>query len=160
FARLEEIRQLALEERIDADLELGREAQLVPELEEATRAHPLRERRRYQLMLALYRLGRQSDALRVYRETRQLLVDELGIEPAFDLQRRERQILVPDESLAAVAADRLPSLPAALTPLVGRLRELAELGGLLERPDARLVTLIGPGGVGKTRLALAAAELR
>jgi predicted ATPase/DNA-binding SARP family transcriptional activator/class 3 adenylate cyclase len=159
--RLEELRQLALEERIDADLALGREAQLLPELEALIQAEPLRERPRGQLMLTLYRLGRQSDALNVYRQTRHLLVEELGIEPGGELQRLERQILRQDEALAAApTADRLRPLPASLTPLVGRLGEIDELGRLLGRDDARLVTLVGPGGVGKTRLALAVAELR
>jgi predicted ATPase/DNA-binding SARP family transcriptional activator len=161
LARFEEMRQAALEERIDADVALGREAAVVPELEALVQAYPLRERPRYLLMLVLYRLGRQSDALQLYRETRQLLVDELGIEPGADLQRLERQILVQDDTLApARAVDRLPPLPVPLTPLVGRVKELHELGDLLGPSGPRLVTLVGPGGVGKTRLALAAAELR
>jgi predicted ATPase len=159
LARLAELQLVTLEERIDADLALGHAAALVPELEALVAEQPLRERLRGQLMLALYRVGRQADALSVYRETRRLLVEELGIDPGADLQRLERQILAQEECLlAAPAVDELPRLPAAATPLVGRLRELTELGELLNR--SRLVTVVGPGGVGKTRLALAAAEPR
>ena len=160
LARLDELRLAAIEERVDADLQLGREAELVPELEALTRLHPLRERLRAQLMLALYRLGRQADALELYRETRQLLVDELGIDPGPELQRLERQILVQDEALAPAGRVReTRAVPVSLTPLVGRFQEVAELGTLLRRSDVRLLTLVGPGGVGKTRLALSVAEL-
>ena len=102
-ARLEEQRLAALEQRIDADLELGRQAQLVPELEGLVRGHPLRERLRGQLMLALYRCGRQADALAVYQTGRRLLDEELGLEPGEDLRRLERAILEQDESLSPPA---------------------------------------------------------
>ena len=100
-ARLEEHRLAALEQRIDADLALGRHAQLVPELEGLVRTNPLRERLRGQLMLALYRCGRQADALAVYQSGRRLLDEELGLEPGEDLRRLERSILEQDESLSA-----------------------------------------------------------
>jgi predicted ATPase/DNA-binding SARP family transcriptional activator len=159
IARLEELHLVALEQRVAADLELGHEADLIGELDALTRAHPLRERLRLQLMLALYRLGRQADALNVYRDTRELLVDQLGIEPGPELQQLERQILLQDDSLvAAPRAGPLPPVPAPLTPIVDRVTEIAEIGGLLRQ--SRLVTLLGSGGVGKTRLALAFAEPR
>src|SRR4051812_8301463 len=102
-ARLEEQRLAALEQRIDADLELGRHAQLVPELEGLVRGHPLRERLRGQLMLALYRCGRQADALAAYQSGRRLLDEQLGLEPGEDLRRLERAILEQDESLSPPA---------------------------------------------------------
>src|SRR5262249_29871093 len=96
IARLEELRLTVLEERIDADLALGRHAELVGELETLTAAHPLRERLRGQLMISLYRSGRQAEALEVYRRTRALLVEELGIEPGAALQDLNRAILTQD----------------------------------------------------------------
>lgn len=98
--RLEELRLVALEERMDADLALGRHARLVPELEALVREHALRERARGQLMLALYRAGRQADALETYRQARAMLVGELGLEPGPELQQLERQILSHDPGLA------------------------------------------------------------
>jgi peptide/nickel transport system substrate-binding protein len=99
IARLNELHLSALEERIEADLASGRSAELVAELEGLVAAHPLRERLRGQLMLALYRCGRQADALQVYQDTRRLLVGELGIEPSQALQRLEQAILRQDDSL-------------------------------------------------------------
>jgi len=92
-ARLEEVRLTVLEKRVDADLMLGRHAELVGELEELVVAHPLRERFRGQLILSLYRSGRQAEALEAYRASRRMLVDELGIEPGHPLQELERAIL-------------------------------------------------------------------
>jgi DNA-binding SARP family transcriptional activator len=100
--RLEELRLAALEERIEADLALGRHAELVPELEAAVTRQPLRERLRRQLMLALYRSGRQAEALEAYRKARQVLVAELGIEPGPALQRLEKAILGQDADLDLV----------------------------------------------------------
>src|SRR5262249_48652057 len=101
--RLEELRLVALELRIDADLSLGRRADLVGELEGLVRGHPYRESLRAQLMLALYGSGRQAEALDVYRETRQILVDELGIEPGPSLQELQQAILRQDPGLDAPA---------------------------------------------------------
>ena len=103
--RLEELRLGAIESRIDADLECGRHAELVPELERLVAQEPLRERLREQLMLALYRSGRQADALEVYRTGRRRLVDELGLEPGPGLQGLERGILAHDPTLDAPVAE-------------------------------------------------------
>ncbi len=117
--RLAELRLAALESRIDADLALGRHAELVGELESLVRANPLNERLCAQLMVALYRSGRQARALEVYRTTRRYLVDELGIDPSEDLQRLEQAILRHDPELGFPAAGiggRSPSLLAGATP--------------------------------------------
>jgi len=111
IARLEELRLAALEDRIEADLALGRHAAVTPELERLAREHPLRERLRAQLMLALYRCGRQSEALDVYRDTRRALVEELGLEPGPPLQRLERAIL-------AQASELEPPAPAPAVSVV------------------------------------------
>src|SRR5262245_1701925 len=97
--RLEELRLAALMDRVDADLSAGGGGELVPELEGLVATNPLLERARGQLMLALYRAGRQADALEVYRSTRELLRDELGLEPSRALQELERSILQHDDSL-------------------------------------------------------------
>jgi DNA-binding SARP family transcriptional activator len=99
IARLEDLRTVTIEARIDADLALGRHAELVSELEALVQAQPLRERPRAQLMLALYRSGRQADALGAYRTAREMLVDELGIDPSPELRELEAAILRQDESL-------------------------------------------------------------
>jgi DNA-binding SARP family transcriptional activator len=138
--RLEEIRLATLERRLEADLALGRHAELIPELEMLVREYPLRERPRAALMQALYGAGRQADALTLYRETRQKLVEELGIEPSPALQELERAILRQDPTLApqrealrserailviADKGDRLDDLLAIAEPLARRpAREL------------------------------------
>ena len=158
-ARLGERRLVALEDRLDAELALGRHRQVVAELEQLAAAHPLRERLTRQLMLALYRSGRQADALSVYRGARDVLRDELGLEPSAELREFEAAVLRQDASLdlprpEPVAASRLP---APATTLIGRRAEIDAITSLL-RNEARLVTITGPGGAGKTRVALQAAH--
>ena len=161
LVRLEDARLAALEDRIDADLALGDDLAVVGELEALVLEHPLRERLRGQLMLGLYRAGRQADALAVYRELSAHLHDELALAPSKALQELERSILRQDPVLwAAPRARRRQhgNLPVPATAFLGRERELAEVAGLLERPDLRLLTLTGAGGSGKTRLALRVGE--
>jgi DNA-binding SARP family transcriptional activator/Tfp pilus assembly protein PilF len=170
-ARLEEQRLAVLEARIQAELELGWHAELVGELEALAAQHPLRESFCGQLMLALYRCGRQVDALGVYRAARRLLIEEFGVEPGPELQRLERAMLVADPSLA-VPARPAPSAPVAQTPdraipaqlpadvaaFTGRRNQLEELDRLLEpgtQTTAVVITAIaGTAGVGKTGLAV------
>ena len=169
IARLGELRGAVLEERIAVEMLLGREAQVLGELERLVREYPYRERLRGQLMLALYRTGRQAEALGAYRAARSALVDELGIEPSVELRQLHEAILAQDETLlqtnpgqpaapgaGATTDGRAPGhvhLPVQATPLIGRERELAELMTLAE--SHRLITLTGTGGTGKTRLGLA-----
>jgi predicted ATPase len=144
-----------LEDRLEADLACGHQRKIVPELEALVAEHPFRERPRSQLMLALYRSGRQTEALALYRETRSLLVEELGMEPGHELRELEQAILQEDPGLDLPPEAGRSNLPLQPTPLIGRGRELREVLGLLRAN--RLLTLTGPGGVGKTRLALQAA---
>jgi predicted ATPase/DNA-binding SARP family transcriptional activator len=156
IGRLEELRLALLEDRIEADLGCGRHAELVGELEALVAEHPLRERLRRQLVLALYRGGRQADALEAYRNARVVLDEELGLEPTPELRELEQAILIHDPGLRAPAA-RDPSvsrLPAPPTSTIGRDDDRRAIADLFDREDHRLVTLTGPGGVGKTRLAL------
>jgi predicted ATPase/DNA-binding SARP family transcriptional activator len=211
-ARLEELRLAATEDRIEADLALGRGAELAPEAEELATAHPLRERLRGQLMRVLYLAGRQGDALAVYEDTRRVLAERLGVDPSPALSAVHLAILRADPELgrpagngsvpaapaaaapapaasapaasapassapassapaSPVPADLVPegpapadpvlavprtsNLPAQLTSFVGRDEELNRVSKLLG--EGRLVILTGPGGTGKTRLALEAA---
>ncbi|MGH3276281.1 MAG: BTAD domain-containing putative transcriptional regulator, partial [Streptosporangiaceae bacterium] len=169
IARLSELRLSASEDWFDAELAAGRGSDLVARLEELAAANPLRERLRGQLMRALYAAGRQADALGAYEETRKILAEQLGIDPSPDLSAVYLAILRGDLTLASPArpepgplAEHLTSrrtspsrpgnLPAQLTSFVGREDELARLSALLAQ--SRLVTLTGPGGVGKTRLSV------
>ena len=163
IARLEELHVGAVERRIEAELALGRDATVVGDLERLVREHPYRERLRGQLMLALYRTGRQADALAAYQAARRTLVQELGIEPSAELRELEQRMLRHDPSLSTPAAEAPPPaghLPVPATPFLGRARELAETTTLLRGTGERLLTLTGAGGSGKTRLALRVAHAR
>jgi predicted ATPase/DNA-binding SARP family transcriptional activator len=158
--RLEELRLTALELRYDAELACGRHDAVVPELETLTAQEPYRERFLQQRVLALYRCGRQAEALEVYRNARRVLADELGLEPSPASQELERAILRQDPALAAPEPPTraVRPLPVPPTPLVGRRLELAAVSALFRDEGVRLVTLTGPGGTGKTRLGLAVAH--
>jgi DNA-binding SARP family transcriptional activator len=162
-ARLTELRASVLADRIEADLALGEGASLVGELRVLLAADPLAERPRALLMRALYAAGRQAEALAVYAEARELLADRLGVDPSAQLEQVYLRILRGEEGPAAVGPARRPGpgpLPAPdqggrghgpLTSFVGRDEDVSRV--LKNLGAARLVTLTGPGGVGKTRLA-------
>ena len=157
IARLEERRWAAFEARVEAELAAGRHADLVSELEAAVAEQPLREHLHGQLMLALYRCGRQAEALEAYSVARRTLVEEIGVEPGKELRGLQRAILAQDPALDAPPGPE--ELPAALdggSPLLaGRDRELAELIALLaDACEGRggEVLVSGPRGIGKTRL--------
>lgn len=163
--RLVELRVTVLQARIDADLESGRHAELIGELEALVGEHPYQERFRAQHMLALYRSGRQREALRSLGKMREVLVDELGVDPSPNLQNLERRILEQDDSLLGPANQpnrhhestrQLSTVPVPATALVGRTAELTRIRALMS--DHRLVTLSGVGGCGKTRLAIEVAR--
>jgi predicted ATPase/DNA-binding SARP family transcriptional activator len=156
-ARLEEARLKLVETRFSARLQLG--DAVIGELEAAVAAHPYQEGLWALLITALYRAGRQADALAAYQRVRTRLADELGLEPGPPLKELERQVLAHDPGLRApersAAAGNLPSLSAEL---VGRDAEIAALSELLD--GRRLVEVIGPGGVGKTAVAIATGRAR
>jgi predicted ATPase/DNA-binding SARP family transcriptional activator len=158
--RLEELRLVAVEQRLDAELRLGRQEDVLPELQSLAGAHPLREHLQAQTMLALYRSGRQTEALEHYSSVRARLREELGLEPASELRDLQRQILQQDPVLSSPATTEavLTDLPTPPNTLVGRQRELTEVVELLARDDVRLLVLTGAGGSGKTRLAIEAAR--
>jgi predicted ATPase/DNA-binding SARP family transcriptional activator len=149
-ARLEELRVAAAEDAAEAAIALGEHSQTVAELRQLVAAHPLRERSRALLMRALYAGGRQAEALAAYEDARRTLADELGADPSAELAEVHLAILRADPT----APVRSAALPAQLTSFVGREDELAQIGKALD--TARLVTLTGPGGAGKTRLAVEA----
>ncbi|HWJ82573.1 MAG TPA: BTAD domain-containing putative transcriptional regulator [Nocardioides sp.] len=164
-ARLDEMRLLAEENWYDARLHLGEHASLVTDLELLVRQHPTRERLWAQLMTAQYRADRQADALATYARARDRLADELGIDPGEALQQLELAVLRHDPDLAApspmapgrgttVVTPRAPArLETPTTPTFGRDEMVADLRGRLADPDIRVVTLTGPGGSGKSRVA-------
>ena len=156
--RLEELHLACLEDRIEADLAAGRHAALVGELEALVREQPLRERLRAQLMLALYRSGRQAEALEAYRASRHALTEELGIEPSPELRELEKAILRQDASLAVTRTTEASTdgTEATRGVFVGREAELEELlEGFAEAVAGRgrLFLLVGEPGIGKSRLA-------
>ena len=164
--RLQAARLNAYELRFDLLLGLGRHREVVGEVGDLIAEHPLRERFHEQLMIALYRCGRQADALRAYEAARETLLDELGLDPGPGLQALERQVLAQDPVLAwqprprtgegsarpVERKGRRSFVPAPLTRLIGRERDVARLLELMDK--SRLLTLTGPGGAGKTRLAV------
>ncbi|MDQ4068321.1 MAG: tetratricopeptide repeat protein, partial [Actinomycetota bacterium] len=156
--RLEELYLAAVEEHAEARLRESGDVALVGELEALLAAHPLRERLRGQLMLAFYRSGRSADALACYQEGRRLLRDELGLEPSEALRELEGAILRQEETLQAPTAVSRPAtnLPARLSSFIGREADLNRVAGALRH--SRLVTLTGPGGAGKTSLAIEVAR--
>ncbi len=174
--RLAELRLQAAELRADAELRLGRHGVVVAELERMTAAHPLREHLHALLMLALYRDGRQAEALAAYQHARRVVVDERGTEPGAELRELHRQLLTTGPVLPGLESGLLPpgdarlagarprpavprELPGPVRQFVGRAAELAELTGMLERAAQRPRTLVisaiaGMPGVGKTALAM------
>ncbi|MGH3914440.1 MAG: BTAD domain-containing putative transcriptional regulator, partial [Pseudonocardiaceae bacterium] len=172
--RLEQLRQVAVESHAEVRLALGRHAELLPELFQLVARHPLRERIRAQLMVALYRSGRQSEALEVYRAGRAILLDDLGLEPGDELRRLEQAILNHDECLdlhapirtstsgparGAPASEVPAQLPLDTCSFVGREGALTQLDAILaiadQQPTAVLISaLSGTAGVGKTALAV------
>jgi DNA-binding SARP family transcriptional activator len=158
--RLEELHIGVFEDRIEAELALGHHDELVPELEALVTRHPLRERLRAQLMLALYRAGRQAEALEAYRSARRTLLAELGIEPGRALRELEHAILEQDPAIDIATRQRQqkPSRPgrAAAPTFEGRSDELALLEAGLDDALAgrgRLFVVVGDAATGKTRLA-------
>ncbi len=159
-ARLEEVRLALVEDQLAARLDLGSSAELIGELEALVSAHPVREGLWALLMIALYRDGRQAEALATYQRVRKSLAEELGLDPGRHLQLLEHQILVHDPSLGVPSTGRglgpdrpAGNLPSMSVELVGRQSDIAAVADLLA--SGRLVEIVGPGGVGKTAVAIA-----
>jgi DNA-binding SARP family transcriptional activator/Tfp pilus assembly protein PilF len=168
--RLAELRLQTLELRNDADLHLGRHAEAIAELRRLASEHPLRERLHGLLMLALYRDGRQAEALAAYAAARRVLIEELGTEPGTGLRKLHQRILTADPALELAENERPAAaapepvvprqLPATVRHFTGRARELAELSGLLDGSGGETVPMVvisaiaGTAGVGKTALAV------
>ncbi len=164
--RLEEWRLQLLEARLDMDLEQGRHAEAVSELTALTAAHPLSERLRELLMLALYRSGRQAEALAVFMDTRRMLNEDLGVDPRPSLQQLQQRILQADPTLLeppartsgpGMTAVRPAQLPATVPDFTGRGTSVDELSQMLANAEGRVMAvsaLAGIGGVGKTTLAV------
>lgn len=152
--RLNELMLQGREARMEAMLRLARHSEVLASIDALIAEHPYREGLRGLKMIALYRAGRQAEALGVYQETRNLLVDELGIDPSRDLQDLEQRLLQQDPSLDApeITSVHPVNLPARRSDLIGRDRDLSTVRGAIFAH--RLVTLTGVGGCGKTRLAL------
>lgn len=148
--RLEEERLVALESRLTLDIDAGFASLVIGEIGALVEEHPLRERLRVLLVRALYAAGRQAEALQAYAQARRYLVDEVGLEPGAELRAVEAAVLAQDPTLLPAPPRPAAAPPLPVTPLVGRERELATVRRALT--VARLVTLAGPGGVGKTRL--------
>jgi DNA-binding SARP family transcriptional activator len=169
-ARLAEQRLVLQEHRLDVGLQAGLHAESVSELTALTTGHPLRERLRELLMLALYRSGRQAEALAVYADARKLLIDELGVEPRAELSDLQQRILTGDVSLSAASQPssaqpsiaRPAQLPATVPDFTGRAAFVAELGAQLASAGGRVMAVsavAGIGGVGKTTLAVQVAHV-
>jgi predicted ATPase/DNA-binding SARP family transcriptional activator len=157
--RLEELRLQATELQAQADLELGRADGLVVTLQSLADRHPHREELWRLLMLALYRSGRQADALTAYLRLRRMLTSELGVDPSPELQQLQVRILQQDPTLmpSTMGVEHSPvRIPAPPGPMIGRAPDVEAVAGLLRR--GRITTVIGPGGVGKTRLAIEVAR--
>ena len=154
--RLEELHLAAIEDRIETELALGHHRRLVAELEALTADHPLRERLRAQLMLALYRGGRQADALEAYGRSRTMLVERIGVEPGPELRALQKAILAQDPALDAPRPLELPEELVTDAPLIGRDAELERLRDAWERARSGhggIAVVSGPIGIGRTRLA-------
>ncbi|MFI9006591.1 BTAD domain-containing putative transcriptional regulator [Actinosynnema sp. NPDC053489] len=157
-SRLEELRLGALEDRVDADLAIGRGEALVPELTAAVADNPLRERLRGQLMLALHQAGRQADALACYQEGRRFLLDELGVEPGAALRSAHERVLRGEADAPVPEATRPPTpsqLPFDIADFTGRVAEQERLVARLtgDTPAVRVCAISGQPGAGKSTLA-------